>query len=308
MPAESQQPYTPYTRQELLRRPLEPYTAFAIDDSNTWIAEDAFHAQHYPSGTLVSAYLPDVAYVRQFPEIMNDVEARWLDPGTEDSYRRLLPRFLLRSLSLTSDSGTDYVPAIAIRYKGQESPLAIEDMQKVRVKVQKITYSEYACSVNSREPEACDLATALPTRNGDYLSGRYTVGQLWAKRVVAAHTITTNTLVAKIMKEHEIPCIYRHVKKPPRNIQRMGPVAVAMYSANPMPYDIKKPDEYTTVTIGLQRLSDFVNLSNLSAFLEGSPYPFKYADVDRISRQHNAKKYKHLNIKSNSLMPEPEAA
>lgn len=302
--AESQQPYTPYSHRELLRRPLEPHTAFAIDGSSTWIVEDAFHAQHNPSGTLVTAYLPDVAFVRQFPEIMNDVEARWLETGTDDSYRRLLPRFLLRSLSLTSNSGTDYVPAIAVRYKAHEAALTIDDVEKVRVKIRSITPKEYAQSVNNRDPAACDLATALPFRNGERLSGKYSVGQFWAKQIVESHVITTNTLVAQIMKENEVPCIYRHVKIPSRNIQRMGPVAVALYSATPKPYDKNKPSEYTTVTVGLQRLSDFVNLSNLSAFLEGNPYPFKYPAVERISRQHNARKYKHLNIKSNLLMPE----
>lgn len=301
MSAEFQLPYTPYTKQELLRRPLEPLSAFAIDDPDTWVAEDAFHAQQLPSGTLISSFLPDVSFVRQFPEIMHDVEKRWQSTGPDDSYHRLLPRFLLRSLSLTADNGMGCVPAIVIRYKAGDKPKEIDDIEKVRVEVSKVTYREFAHSVNQRDPDACSLAKALPTRNGDYLSGNYLVGQQWAKRTVATHSTLTNTLIAQVMKENDIPGIYRHIKVPSRNIRKMGTNAVAAYSATPKPYIAGVQEEYTTATIGLQRLADFVTLSNLTAFIEGNPFPYDRNTVDRIALLHNAKKFRRLNILSNTI-------
>lgn len=285
MSANTQPYFVPYDSKELLRRPLEPRLAFAIDPPRSKEVDDAIDVEFCEDDSgrhaKITTYIADAALLATYPDILNDAAEIGFSTYDGPNSRSMLPSFVLQQLGLNT-SVTEGVPAIAVRMKAYEHGATLCDIERVRVRVRTMTYQKFGYIAASGNKKARDIvkASRIIAHKGTFKTPYFDSTN--PHDVVAQHMLLTNKLIARSMRHLETPFIYReHLQRGTR-----GP-AYAMYNDSPSPHESLKAPQYCHFTSPLRRFPDLANHINLAAIMDGREPTFGSTETKEIATYIN---------------------
>lgn len=267
MSANTQPYFVPYDSKELLRRPLETRTAFAIDPPRSKEVDDAIDVEFSEDDSgrhaKITTYIADAALLATYPDIIHEAAEKGFSTYDGPSSRAMLPSFVLKQLGLNAQV-EEGVPAIAVRMKAYEHGATLCDIERVRVRVRPMTYQKFGYIAAAGNKKARDIvkASRLIAHKGGISTPYYNSAN--PHDVVAQHMLLTNRLIARSMRHLETPFIYRdHLQRGIRG------TAYAMYNDIPLPHESLKAPQYCHFTSPLRRFPDLANHINLAAIMDG---------------------------------------
>lgn len=285
MSADLQPYFVPYGSKELLRRPLEPRTAYAIDPPGSSEIDDAidvvFDEDDAGRHARITTYIADAALVGAYPNIVTQAAERGFSTYCGPNRQSMLPKYVIEQLSLGAPL-EDGVPAIAVRMKAYKHGATLCDIERVRVKVRSMTYRQFGYIALTGNKKAHDIVTAskMLSRKGNFDA---TLAQNTdPHNVVAQHMLLTNRLVARSMRSFDMPFIYRDQQ--PRNVDKVN---YAMYNDIPLPHESLKVPQYCHFTSPLRRFADLANHINLAAIMDGKSPTFGTKETKEIATHIN---------------------
>lgn len=290
MLAETQHPYDLYSQKDLLRRPLEPHRALAVDPDNCNVVDDAFHIEEGEDKlgryTTITSYVADAAIIHTSPSLVSEAEFRAFHRFEAGVSYQILPAFALAQLSLNAPSDAG-VPALAVRAKLRNRSVSLTDIERVRVHVDAITYKMFAERAIEADPEVMTIVNGARNLHRKKPINHAILDEGAAMNIIAEHTKFTNKVVARTMRYTAMPWLFRLHTMPPKKQTYDHALWAARYSNQPAPHESINAPQYCQVMSPLRRFPDLVNHLNLAASMDFRPFPYSEERVASIAHRMN---------------------
>lgn len=108
--------------------------------------------------------------------------------------------------------------------------------------------------------------------------------------IVTQAMVTANQALARYALRHDIPVLYRNYTMPPSDDidQLLANVGYrATYATTVQGHDALRAPAYMHGTSPLRRFADFVNQTNIAAYLDGTDYPYEEDKLQEIATMLN---------------------
>jgi len=312
----------------------EQVTGTAFDPKGSPDPDDAIRMPEHSSNlTELEVHVADVgSFVYGFESLRRHADIRvatiysWNRP-----VRPMLPRPLSEDKLVLS--ATEERPTLTMRTPLEDNFSSIPVITKSVLTAERRTPQDftselaagnpqyqllYRAAQNLRQQRTGDISGSLAiTEEGDVVEaqqhspGSFTIAELM---------IQLNAGFGRFMRENDIPRLTRafHIEKSDLKRLAEGTVAAngmfrAFYTWRDLPHDGVGVDIYGGGSSSIRNLAHLINQTNVSAFLDGRPFPYGWRQViqasERINRvlerRHQADKAFKKQIKTVNRAPRP---